>query len=93
MPRGATNAKPLLNIAEDSRTKKSVTQIKNKDRLCCPRAVIVGLTYHTNIIFGKEYDYNDIKHYIRMGRNLQTTLAQEVCNHNQYENTIKIILL
>ncbi|KAJ3661574.1 hypothetical protein Zmor_005965 [Zophobas morio] len=50
MPRGATNAKRLLNIAEDSRTKKSITQIKNKDRLCCPRAVIVGLTYHTNII-------------------------------------------
>jgi hypothetical protein len=42
MPRGATNAKRLLNIAEDSRTKKSITQIKNKDRLCCPRAVITG---------------------------------------------------
>jgi hypothetical protein len=50
MPRGATNAKRLLNIAEDSRTKKSITPIKNKDNLCCPRAVIVGLTYHTNII-------------------------------------------
>jgi hypothetical protein len=31
MPRGATNAKRLLNIAEDSRTKKSITQIKTKD--------------------------------------------------------------
>ncbi|XP_068905936.1 putative leucine-rich repeat-containing protein DDB_G0290503 isoform X1 [Tenebrio molitor] len=79
MPRGATNAKRLLNIAEDSRTKKSIIQIKNKDNLCCPRAVIVGLTYHTNIILGKEYDRNDIR-YIRMGRNLQTTLAQELCN-------------
>jgi hypothetical protein len=79
MPRGATNAKRLLNIAEDSRTKKSITPIKNKDNLCCPRAVIVGLTYHTNIILGREYDHNDIK-YIRMGRNLQTTLAQELCN-------------
>jgi hypothetical protein len=48
MPRGATNAKRLLNIAEDSRTKKSITSIKNKDNLCCLRAVIVGLTYHTN---------------------------------------------
>jgi hypothetical protein len=38
MPRGATNAKRLLNIAEDSRTKKSITSIKNKDNLCCPRA-------------------------------------------------------
>jgi hypothetical protein len=79
MPRGGTNAKRLLNIAEDSRTKKSIIQIKNKDNLCCPRAVIVGLTYHTNIIFGKEYDRNDIR-YIRMGRNLQMTLAQELCN-------------
>ncbi|CAH1364963.1 unnamed protein product, partial [Tenebrio molitor] len=79
MPRGATNAKRLLNIAEDSRTKKSITSIKNKDNLCCPRAVIVGLTYHTNIILGREYDHNDIR-YIRMGRNLQTTLAQELCN-------------
>jgi hypothetical protein len=79
MPRGATNAKRLLNIAEDSRTKKSITSTKNKDNLCCPRAVIVGLTYHTNIILGREYDHNDIR-YIRMGRNLQTTLAQELCN-------------
>jgi hypothetical protein len=79
MSRGATNAKRLLNIAENSRTKKSIIQIKNKDRLCCPRAVIVGLTYHTNIVFGKEYNHNDIR-YIRMGRNLQTTLAQELCN-------------
>jgi hypothetical protein len=62
MPRGATNAKRLLNIAEDSRTKKSITSIKNKDNLCCPRAVIVGLTYHTNIILGREYDHNDIRY-------------------------------
>jgi hypothetical protein len=48
----------LLNIAEDSRTKKSITQIKNKDRLCCPRAVITGLIYQS-ILFGKEYDHND----------------------------------
>jgi hypothetical protein len=60
MPRGATNANRILNIAEDSRTKRSIIQIKNKDNLCCPRAVIVGLTYHTNIILGKEYDH--IKH-------------------------------
>jgi hypothetical protein len=33
----------------------------------------------TNIILGREYDHNDIR-YIRMGRNLQTTLAQELCN-------------
>jgi hypothetical protein len=79
MPRGASNALRILNIAEDSRTKRSIIQIKNKDNLCCPRAVIVGLTYHTNIILGKEYDHDDIR-YIRMGRNLQTTLAQELCN-------------
>jgi hypothetical protein len=30
MPRGATNAKRLLNIAEDSRTKKSITPIKKQ---------------------------------------------------------------
>ncbi|KAJ3640350.1 hypothetical protein Zmor_003654 [Zophobas morio] len=86
MSRGATNAKRLLNITEDSRTKKSITQIKNKDRLCCPRAVIVGLTYHTNIILGKEYNHNELK-YIRMGRNLQSTLAQELCNQlGEYNN-------
>lgn len=79
MPRGAINAKRLLSIAEDSRTKKSKSPMKNKDNLCCPRAVIVGLTDHTNIILGREYDHNDIR-YIRMGRNLQTTLAQELCN-------------
>nr|XP_015837071.1 PREDICTED: uncharacterized protein LOC107398217 [Tribolium castaneum] len=79
MPRGATNAKRLINIAEDSRTKRSIIQIKNKDNLCCPRAVIVGLTYQTNIILGKEFNDNDIT-YIRKGRNLQTTLAQELCN-------------
>ncbi|EEZ98755.1 hypothetical protein TcasGA2_TC001319 [Tribolium castaneum] len=79
MPRGAGSGVKMLNIAEDSRTKKSITRINNKDRLCCPRAVIVGLTYQTNIILGKEFNDNDIT-YIRKGRNLQTTLAQELCN-------------
>ncbi|EFA13061.1 hypothetical protein TcasGA2_TC012937 [Tribolium castaneum] len=79
MPRGAGSGVKMLNIAEDSRTKRSITSIKNKDNLCCPRAVIVGLTYQTNIILGKEFNDNDIT-YIRKGRNLQTTLAQELCN-------------
>nr|XP_015840192.1 PREDICTED: uncharacterized protein LOC107399050 [Tribolium castaneum] len=79
MPRGAGSGVKMLNIAEDSRTKKSITRINNKDRLCCPRAVIVGLTYQTNIILGKEFNDNAIT-YIRKGRNLQTTLAQELCN-------------
>jgi hypothetical protein len=33
----------------------------------------------------KEYDHNDIR-YIRMGRNLQTTLAQELCNQLEEYN-------
>jgi hypothetical protein len=44
-----------------------------------------GLTYHTNIILGKEYDRNDIR-YIRKGRNLQMTLAQELCNQLEEYN-------
>jgi hypothetical protein len=35
---------------------------------------------YCTIILGREYDHNDIIRYIRMGRNLQTTLAQELCN-------------
>jgi RNase H-fold protein (predicted Holliday junction resolvase) len=67
MPRGATNAKPLLNIAEDSRTKKSVTQIKNKDSLCCPRAVIVGLrmNWSNNLSKKLRNSYNAMKRLLR----------------------------
>jgi hypothetical protein len=40
----------MLNIREDSRTKKSITLIQNNDRLCCARAS----NYHTNKTLGKD---------------------------------------
>ena len=59
MPQGGHNTK-ILNLAQAKQTKTSITQIKNKDNLCCPRAVVVALTYPTEnpsitIIFKKEF--------------------------------------
>ncbi len=46
MPQGAQpKGSKILDLAEAKQTKNSIVQIKNKDNLCCPRAVIVALTY------------------------------------------------
>lgn len=78
LPKGGKGRK-ILNIAEDKRTKTSITEIKNKDNLCCPRAVITALTFKTNIILERELSQNEIK-YIRKGRNIQGELAKKLCD-------------
>ena len=94
MPRGGARQK-LLNIAEDKRTKKSITLINNNDNMCCARAIITALTYQTNIIFDRELSDNEII-YIRKGRKLQKSLAIQLCNNvskDPYEMfTLKDIL-
>jgi hypothetical protein len=79
MPRGASNSRRILNLDKDRRTKKCITQIRNNDNLCCPRAVIVGLTYYSNIILDREMTQANIR-AIRQGWRLQTELARELCN-------------
>jgi hypothetical protein len=44
MPQGGHNTK-ILNLPHAKQTKTSIVQIKNNDNLCCPRAVVVALTY------------------------------------------------
>ncbi|CAH0391289.1 unnamed protein product [Bemisia tabaci] len=83
MPQGGKGEK-ILNLAQAKQTKLSITQIKNKDNLCCPRAVIVALTYPmenppiTNI-FKREFSKLHLT-YIRKGRKLQTDLTNQLCN-------------
>ncbi|KAK7590294.1 hypothetical protein V9T40_001907 [Parthenolecanium corni] len=77
MPRGASRRK-IINLKKDRHTKKSILQINNTDNLCAPRAIITALTYHTNIILGRQLNVNDIT-YIRKGRPLQTDLAVQLC--------------
>ncbi|XP_072400453.1 uncharacterized protein [Diabrotica undecimpunctata] len=78
MPRGSGRRRRMINLSEDRRTKKSITQIKNNDTLCGARAVIVGLTYVTNEILGHKLIKSDV-HNIRIGRTLQTVLAEKLC--------------
>lgn len=78
MPRGAKPRK-IINLNKDKHTKRSILPINNNDNLCAPRAIITGLTYHTNKILGRTLDNNDII-YIRKGRALQTELARKLCD-------------
>jgi hypothetical protein len=73
--RGCSKSDKIINLARDNRTKRCITQIKNKDNLCCPIAIITALTYHTNDIFGTTKTIEDI----RKGRKVQTELAKELC--------------
>ena len=64
MPQGGHNTK-ILNLAQAKQTKTSIVQIKNKDYLCCPRAVVVALTYPEenppiNTVISKEFSKNEI---------------------------------
>ena len=66
MPQGAKpKGSKILNLAEAKQTKNSIVQIKNKDNLCCPRAVVVALTYPEEnppitTIFNKIFSKNEI---------------------------------
>jgi hypothetical protein len=71
IPRGSGKCTKIINLANDVRTKRCITQIKNNDNLCCPRA----LTYHTDCFFGTKRNIKDI----RDGRKVQTELAEELC--------------
>jgi hypothetical protein len=74
IPRGSGKCAKIIHLANDVRTKSCITQIKNNDNLCCPRAIVTALTYHTDDIFGAK---RNIKH-ITEGREIQTKLAQEL---------------
>jgi len=74
IPRGSKPNK-IINLVNDIRTKRCITQIKNNDNLCCPRAIITALTYHTNDIFGTKRNITNI----RKGLKVQTELAGELC--------------
>ena len=42
--------------------------------MCCPRAIVTALTYHTDYILGSKRNVKDI----RNGRKIQTKLAEEL---------------
>jgi hypothetical protein len=75
IPRCSRPPQKIITLANDIRTKRCVTQIKNKDNFCCPRAIITALTYHTDDIFGAKRNIAKI----REGRKVQTELTMELC--------------
>ena len=90
VPRGSKPTK-IINLAEDIKTKRCIMQNINNNNLCCPRAIVTALTYHTDNIFGSK---RNVKH-IREGRNVQTKLAEELCqklgDYNEEGFTLKDI--
>jgi len=61
IPHGSGKCGKIINLANDIRTKRCITQINKNDNLCCPRAIITALTYHTNNIFGTTRNTEDIR--------------------------------
>src|SRR5436190_15401647 len=78
LPRGAKPSK-IINLVNDMRTKQCITQIKNSDNLCCPRAIVTALTYHYDNILDRAISKKEIP-LIRKGKRLQGELARELCN-------------
>ncbi|CAI6357949.1 unnamed protein product [Macrosiphum euphorbiae] len=70
-----------------TKNKKCVIQINNEDELCCPRAIIVGLSYKTDVILGHKLTDSQIKD-LRHGRNnIQTRFTKELCQKLEiYDN-------
>ena len=77
VPRGGRGSR-FLNLKEAKDTKRCIRQIVNSDQLCGGRAVIFGLTYLTDTIFGHKYTKRQIMG-IRAGRIDQTRLTEELC--------------
>ncbi|XP_050066420.1 uncharacterized protein LOC126555557 [Aphis gossypii] len=78
MPKGG-KPKPsweYLNLF--TKNKRCVTEINNQDELCCPRAILVGLSYKTADILGHKFTDSQIKD-LRNGRNnIQTRLTKQL---------------
>jgi len=54
---GSGNTKrPIHNLKEDKRLKRCIVQTKTlpSEKICGARAIITGLTHHTNTIFDRE---------------------------------------
>lgn len=81
-------------MSNDIRTKRCIIQIKNKDNLCCPRAIVTALMYHTNNIFIRSLTKRNIRH-IREGQKIQSELTDELCkrlgNYNEEGFTLEDI--
>ncbi len=57
MPRGAGRSR-ILNLAKNLHAKQCIVGIENADNLCAPRAIVTGLTYFNELVFGKHLDRN-----------------------------------
>ena len=80
LPKGGVRSMRILNLSEDRKTKKCIIRIWNdspEDRMCGLKAIITGLTFHTNEILGRKLTSNEIK-YIKQGAKLQKSLAKEL---------------
>ncbi|XP_060868772.1 uncharacterized protein LOC132943701 [Metopolophium dirhodum] len=79
MPKGG-KPKPTWEYLDlFSKNKRCIAQIKNQDELCCPRAIIVGLSYKTSVILGHKLNNYQIKN-LRLGKyDIQTRLTKELC--------------
>ncbi len=77
MPRCAGRSQ-ILNLVKDLQTKQCIVEIKNADSLCTPRAIVTGLTYFNEPVFGKHLDRNEIKQ-VCIGRDIQKKLSLELC--------------
>lgn len=87
MPKGG-KPKPCWEYLDlFTKNKKCVIQINNQDELCCPRAIIVGLSYKTDVILGHKLTESQIKD-LRHGRNnIQTRFTKELCQQLEiYDN-------
>lgn len=88
IPQGQGRSQKIINLKEDIRTKRCITQITNTDNLCCPRGIVTALTYFDADTFKKlglldrELTANDIKK-IREGDKykIQKELALKLLEH------------
>jgi hypothetical protein len=78
IPRGGKGIK-VFNLKEDRNLKRCIRQIKNTDNLCGGRAVVVGLTYLSNTLFGVAYSERQIQRIRKGTKKLQTNLTLELC--------------
>lgn len=61
--------KPVVDLTKMLNMKKSIIQIKNKDDMCCARAIVTAIARHE-----KHPQWNNI----RLGRYIQGKLAEEL---------------
>ncbi|KAF0706481.1 Uncharacterized protein FWK35_00035344 [Aphis craccivora] len=79
MPKGGKPKPSWEYLNHFTKNKRSVTEINNQDEVCCPRAILIELSYKTADKLGHKLTDSQIKGIWNGRNNIQTRFIKQLC--------------